>query len=56
MSKQKIEKKLPRNPVAVAMNQRYKGSTIMHDRREERGGDKNKQLEYIEEYECEDEF
>lgn len=54
----KIKKSTPRNPVAVAMNQRYRGNTIMHDRREERGGDRNIQQEFIEEYEddCEDDF
>ncbi len=39
-----------RNSIAQAMNSRPRG-TIMHDRREERGGAYNEQEEYLEEYE-----
>lgn len=38
-----------RNPVAVAMNKRYGSTTTtMKDRREERGGQKNEQVELLE--------
>ena len=39
-----------RNPISVAMNKRYQGSTIMADRRAPRGGNKNEQEELRQEY------
>ncbi|CAN5950742.1 unnamed protein product [Sphagnum jensenii] len=42
-------KKPQRNPVAVAMSQRYPRSKSFIDKRQERGGDKNEQGEYLEE-------
>lgn len=39
-----------RNPVAIAMGKRYgKTTTVMHDRRQERGGSKNHSREYLKE-------
>lgn len=43
----RIEKEMPRNAVAVAMQKRYGGGVrIMKDRRTPRGGAKNKQAAY----------
>jgi hypothetical protein len=41
-----------RNPVAIAMGKRYgKTTTVMHDRRQERGGSKNSLRDMLEEVE-----
>ncbi len=53
-TKTRLPPKTIRNPIAVAMQKRYHGSTIMHDRRDERGGDKNEQIEFLQEIEDED--
>ncbi len=51
-TKTRLPPKTIRNPIAVAMNKRYGStSTIMHDRRDERGGDKNEQQEFLQEIE-----
>lgn len=44
-----------RNAFVVPMNKRNK-SAVFHDRREERQGAKNPQLDYLDEYEEDKEF
>lgn len=45
----KIKNKIPRNSLVRAMISRHPRSGKIKDRREERGGSKNKQSEYLEE-------
>lgn len=54
----KKDKSPYKNAVAVAMNKRYPVGRSFTIENKERGGNKNEQIEFIQEYEdeCEDDF
>ena len=54
LMKKAANKKAPRNPVAVAMKERYPRSQVFSHKAEPRGGDKNEQQELLEEVEEEE--
>ena len=51
MAKLKVEKKLPRNSLVLAMNMRYHGDMSHYNHKDKRGGDKNEQQEYLQDIE-----